>query len=567
MKKYFSYIRVSTPKQGEGVSLEVQEADNQRVAERLGVEIIEKLVEKETAAKTDRTVFTRMLRRLERREADGVIIHKIDRSARNLWDWACLSKLYDLGVDVQFSHDHVDLNNRGGRLSADIIAIVAADYIRNLREEVKKGFYGRLKQGFYPLPAPIGYLDEGKGKAKSIDPERAAHVQHAFARYASATVGLKALRLEMERRGLRTRKGKPISLQSLHQMLRSPFYIGIIRISRTGEVFEGIHPPLIRKSTFDRVQQVLQGKAVPRIVAHDFAFRRFVRCERCGLNLIGERQKGHAYYRCHSEQCRGTSTREELLDDLVQKNLKLLIGNESELREVRDMVEVEKRTVDQRLETERTALKIALAGCEDRLARLTDALVDQLIDKTTFSSRNVKLLSEKRELQERIAMLSAEDLPNHQALANLELGNVAYSGYISADPRERGQILRSVTSNLTIDGKKLGIALLSPYREIVEWRQLQNGAPYTDAPRVRAKKLLAIITTVNSRLNLTSSAQSRSSVLLENVAMSDDNIPKIPKVPRRIGQPVLTRRDKKAASSEGRAPMRLQNEIGGQPQA
>jgi hypothetical protein len=40
---------------------------------------------------------------------------------------------------VHFANDSLDLNTRGGRLSADIQAVVAADYIRNLREEAKKG--------------------------------------------------------------------------------------------------------------------------------------------------------------------------------------------------------------------------------------------------------------------------------------------------------------------------------------------------------------------------------------------------------------------------------------------
>ena len=55
-------------------------------------------------------------------------------------------------------------------LSADIQAVVAADYIRNLREEVIKGFYGRLKQGLNPMPAPLGYPNDGGGMAKTIDP-------------------------------------------------------------------------------------------------------------------------------------------------------------------------------------------------------------------------------------------------------------------------------------------------------------------------------------------------------------------------------------------------------------
>lgn len=113
-----------------------------------------------------------MLKLLRNGKAAGVVIHKIDRSARNLKDWADLGELIDQGIEVHFANESLDLNSRGGRLSADIQAVVAADYIRNLREEAKKGIYGRLKQGFYPMRAPIGYLDNGAAKPKTIDPVR-----------------------------------------------------------------------------------------------------------------------------------------------------------------------------------------------------------------------------------------------------------------------------------------------------------------------------------------------------------------------------------------------------------
>src|SRR5256885_4852920 len=114
-----------------------------------------------------------MLKLLQASKADGVIIHKIDRSARNLKDWANLGELIDRGVEVHFANESLDLQSRGGRLSADIQAVVAADYIRNLREETRKGFYGRLKQGILPLPAPAGYVDQGAGKPNMPDPARA----------------------------------------------------------------------------------------------------------------------------------------------------------------------------------------------------------------------------------------------------------------------------------------------------------------------------------------------------------------------------------------------------------
>jgi site-specific DNA recombinase len=147
-KNYFSYIRVSTQRQGQsGTSLTEQLSAIENYARRYNLQITKQYEQRETAAKTGRPIFLEMLKALKQNKADGIIIHKIDRSARNLKDWAELGTLIDLGMEVHFANESLDLNSRSGRLSADIQAVVASDYIRNLREETKKGIYGRLKQG------------------------------------------------------------------------------------------------------------------------------------------------------------------------------------------------------------------------------------------------------------------------------------------------------------------------------------------------------------------------------------------------------------------------------------
>jgi len=95
-KNYFAYVRVSTLRQGQtGTSLSEQLAAIERYAERWKLRLIKRFEEQETAAKLGRPVFAQMLRALKRGEACGVIIHKIDRSARNLKDWADLGELID----------------------------------------------------------------------------------------------------------------------------------------------------------------------------------------------------------------------------------------------------------------------------------------------------------------------------------------------------------------------------------------------------------------------------------------------------------------------------------------
>src|SRR5437016_1268741 len=213
MGTYFAYARVSTPRQGErGVSLPEQRTAIERYAAAHGLTITRWFEERESASQTGRPVFNEMLKLLRLGKMQGVIIHKIDRSMRNLEDWADVGKLVDAGVQIHFATENVDLKTVAGRLSADIQAVVAAHYSRNLREEVKKGLYGRLKQGFYPFRAPIGYLDQGTAKAKAVDPVRGPLVQQTFALYGSGTFSLPDRATEMFRRGLRNHGGGPVSI-------------------------------------------------------------------------------------------------------------------------------------------------------------------------------------------------------------------------------------------------------------------------------------------------------------------------------------------------------------------
>jgi hypothetical protein len=233
-----------------------------------------------------------MLSLLKAGQAAGVIIHKIDRSARNLRDWSDLGEMMDGGIEIHFANESLDLNSRGGRLSADIQAVVAADYVRNLREETKKGMRGRFKQGLLPVPAPIGYADEGSGKPKSIHPVQGPLVRRMFELYASARYNVNDLIEQMYELGLRTKKGQKVGHATIGWMLANPFYFGMVRLKATGELFEGLHKPLITRSLFNAVRQVAVHRVNKKAFKHDFTFRRVIKCAECGYHLIGERVKG-----------------------------------------------------------------------------------------------------------------------------------------------------------------------------------------------------------------------------------------------------------------------------------
>jgi site-specific DNA recombinase len=486
MGTYFAYARVSTPRQGEkGVSLQEQKAAIERYAAIHQLEIARWFEERESAAHTGRAAFSDMLRLLHLGKTQGVIIHKIDRSARNMQDWADVGKLADAGVEVHFATENVDLKTVAGRLSADIQAVVAAHYSRNLREEVKKGIYGRLKQGFYPFRAPIGYLDQGAAKAKIADPVRAPLVRQAFELYGSGRFSLPDLVKDLYRMGLRNLNGGPVTMNGLVTILKNSFYVGLIRIEKTGQTFSGTHEPLLTTAAFEKAQAVLAGKRPDRSKSHLFTYSRIARCKTCGYSLIAERQKGHVYYRCHNRPfknppiCPPTIVREEQLDEAILNALAAVDLSASELDTVRTSLNAWRRDSEKDRAEHVGGIRLQLDRIQSRLEKLADSLIDGTIDKTLFTRKQSALLLEQARMREQLTETEKGSLAAIETLEKIvELAKSPSVLYKTASPEKKRESLKTLLSNLAVSGKNVEVTLAIPFQILAERQKTDGGGPY-----------------------------------------------------------------------------------------
>jgi len=485
MPKYYAYTRVSTLKQGAtGVSLQEQHAAIAVYAERNRLQIIEWFEEQLTAAKKGRPLFNRMLKGLRRGDAVGVIIHKIDRGARNLKDWADLGELIDAGVSVHFANESLDMLSRGGRLSADIQAVVAADYVRNLREETKKGLYGRLKQGLYPFRAPIGYVDTGRGKVKTIDPIRGPLIRAAFELYSTGRFTLETLRHELGRRGLRNRDCGTITVNGLSTVLNNPFYIGLIRIRARSESYNGKHAPLVSVELWRRVQDRLTSRFPVRLLKHDFTLRGLFRCALCQRHLIGELQKGRVYYRCHTMQCPTRSFREDILEHALFETWPILADGDEWRQRLADHLDfVLAQEAGDRVDHAAQG-RLQLAGLKRRHSRLIDAFLDGSLDKERFEMRKHTLLEEERLLEESQSRKEPETSTVRDFLLNtLELASRAQQSYGLANAAEKREMVISLSSNRAVSGNEVHVEPYFPLSVIAKRPLITGGDPSQDTSR------------------------------------------------------------------------------------
>lgn len=466
-KSCFAYLRVSDFKQIDGASLQAQRDAILKFAEEKGFIITQWFEEKETAAKSGRTIFNAMIQKLQKSQADGLLIHKIDRSSRNFADWAKIHDLSDQGVDIHFVTENLDFRTRGGQLTADIQAVFAADYIRNLKEEIAKGMNARLKEGLYPWKAPVGYLDQGKGKAKIIDPVMGPKIQKLFELYATGEHTMYSIVDEAKTLEIVTSGGGYLTKSGVMRILSNPFYTGTIHIQKRNESYQGIHQPLISQSLFETVRSVRQNRSVKKITKHRFTYRGLFKCGQCKSAMVGERKKTLIYYRCHTRGCPTKTVREEILENEIQNTLRTYQLSEPGSNQAKEWIEKRKSEKSTSLCSETAAMQ--LSKIEHRQKRLMDAYLEGDLIKSEFECRKTELLEQAthlRNLSEKCPSRSQISTNYDKILGMLKSLDTTY---FLALPDEKRQILKNLFSERSVIGK-------SPYFKPYTWSSmLLNG--------------------------------------------------------------------------------------------
>jgi hypothetical protein len=324
-------------------------------------------------------------------------------------------------------------------------------------------------------------------------------VRKAFELYGSARYCLETLGEELHRLGLRNHNGGRVTRNGLSTLLNNSFYIGLIQIQKTGETFIGIHEPIIGKALFDRVQAVLTGKINARGQRHAFQFRRMLSCNTCKYSLIGERQKGIIYYRCHDKLCPNTSIREDIVEKQVAQYFKCFRFSKQEEQYFKTKILNLRTTWASRQEDETRNLNVKLGQLKDRLNRLTDAYLDQALDKAMFEQRKTSLLLEQKTVEENLAnLIRTKNASPDRIEKFLELAGNAWLSHKKALPEERREMVNIFTSNRQVNGKKIDLKPSIPFQEIANRLKIDCCDQQQDIPRTW-DKILDALTALNTQ--------------------------------------------------------------------
>lgn len=308
----FTYARVSTEKQAEKeLSIPAQLQAMRDFARQHDWTIVSEFIEPGASAKTtDRPALQDLLARVRNGDSsvEVVLVHKIDRLARNVYDHATIKAvLTQRGVRLASVTENTD-TSVSGELVENIMASIAQFYSANLSEEVKKGMRQKVLQGGWPHRPPMGYriVRSAEGSALEIDPVKGPLVRRAFELYATGWFSIDALSRRLAADGLVARNGNPVAPAHLRRLLAHSFYTGVIRWN--GLEVKGAHESLVSRDLFQEVQLVIDRRfknpGVKGSQTSGFPLRGIAMCAHCRGRMTSERHGRWLYYRCSRQTFR-----------------------------------------------------------------------------------------------------------------------------------------------------------------------------------------------------------------------------------------------------------------------
>lgn len=491
MKRFVALARVSSREQErEGFSLEVQEEALKRYATQAGGEIAKLFKIAETASKTDeRKTFRELIAYAKKNAAflDGLLFYKVDRAARNLFDYVELERL-ESEYNLPFiSVSQPTENTPAGRMMRRTLANMASFYTEQQSVDVREGLARRVKEGWFMGLAPYGYRNvrkDGRGVVE-VDSEAAANVKRIFHLYAYENLTLDGLVAKMNSEGRIWRKSQPkFPRSSIHNILKDRAYIG--ELEYNGNWYPGKHEALVDRATWDRVQALLGGH-VYNATTLTYAGQ-FMTCRHCGHPITGElvkkkRKDGgvnhHVYYRC-TYYNRKDHPRIRIREaDIEQQVLAIFDKMKVENEEVRDwfrMVlasqtrDAQAESLAQRGELQRQ--QTLLVQQQDRLLNLR--LADD-IDQESFARKSTEIRDRLASIKLQMDALDRGHDENAELASKVfELSQTLKQQWLTADYAAKRRILEIVFLNCDLDGVTLCPAMRKPFDVLAEGLLCEN---------------------------------------------------------------------------------------------
>lgn len=476
---FYTYARKSSENEDRQMqSIEDQTENMEKLAKDNDLQVKKIFQESKSAKKpNDRPIFNEMIDSIEKGEANGILCWQLNRLSRNPVDSARLQWLLQEGIIKEIRTIDKKFLPEDNALIFSIESGVANQFIRELKQNSKRGTEKKLRDGWYPSICPLGYKNDIINHTIVIDPERFDSIRKMWDMLIEGshnpTQILDIINHQWELRTRITKKGggRPLARSSIYKIFNNPFYYGYFEFPKgSGNWFKGKHTPMITEEEFKRAQNILGNKK--KCKKHTFAFTGIIKCGTCGCSITAEEKtkfikrdktdKTYTFYRCtkKNEQLKCTEQGVTLaeLEKQISNILEIYTISEGFKDWALEIIKEENNNETLLKNKRYEILEKDYSSSVKELDNLTNLRIRELIEDGEF-------IKKREELQNKIkdTKLKLDDIDKRSTdwVENIDkafnFAARATQAFQLGDLQTKREILMALGTSFTLTNKKLEI--------------------------------------------------------------------------------------------------------------
>ncbi|MDP6575773.1 MAG: recombinase family protein [Candidatus Peribacteraceae bacterium] len=408
------------------LSIDGQHDENVAMAQRNGDELVKTYSDSGTAKTPHkRSGYQAMIADIRAGKIEVLYCWKLNRLARNPIEGGEIQWLLQQGTLKAIVTPHKTYLQTDNVLQMAVELGMATQYSIDLSRDVKRGMRQKVKMGWRPGKAAVGYINDYAGlkgeKKILVDEERFELVRRCWdALLTRAYTVPQILKMANEDWGLTVRAGRggretrPMGLTTLYEIFTNPFYYG--EYDWGGETYNGKHRPMITQEEFEKAQSILGKKGKPRQRKYLNPYAGLIQCGECGamivVNLIekeikstGE-MKTYRYYRCgHNRKTVKCSQKKAMSEQPLEMQLTAFVASADIPQAfIEWCLEKLKLSQEDRMKQHKSVWEKHQGGYTETVEKI-DTLVDRQLSESTrlpeeiFNEKLKKLRAEQKRLK------------------------------------------------------------------------------------------------------------------------------------------------------------------------
>lgn len=441
-----------------------------------------------TGANLERPALQKLLSDIKDGRVDCIVVYKVDRLSRSLLDFTQLLEVFEKNnVTFVSVTQNFNTNTSMGRLTLNILLSFAQFEREIISERTRDKMAAGRKKGKWLGGRPVlGYDLDRENHRLIVNEKEAETVREIFDLYVKEC-SLLSVAIILNDKGYETKKfvtksgkvlgGGKFKNTYIQHIIKNVVYIG--KVKYMGQLYHGLHEPIVGKDIFEKAQEILANNRVERQSSKNTKniglLNHLLRCKACNSIMFHTYStKGnykYRYYVCMNAQKRGysycptRSVNAQAIEGAVIDALrKIACDSKAQEQSIKSLRE----SLQEEIEHLKEEQKIIGNEVQDLSARIKDLKEslehkkgDQNLSANEVNNLKGKLLNDERlmsEMRIKKTQIEKELVTREEFMEALSITSPIWDTLF---PQEKRRILKLLLREVDYDGRDgtLGLTL------------------------------------------------------------------------------------------------------------